>query len=315
MRLSPPAATLLSLLLAPAAVRAGKEVGAPDDRVETCAGEEVAKNVLYNYVELEDPPTPPLLLSRIVGDGASGSCGIASWGLGKVVSYDPTPGFTGEDTCTYEACLDLDKDGEISAEEASRRCVEATLLITVKDCATAATPKDPTAAPVAPAPAPRPVPAAGADDAATTCRDRVVSTNVVYNDAPPGEAPLLVAGIAKGGDPGACIVAAWGFGQVVTYGPPPGFIGDDACDYEACEDLDGDGAISAEESVGRCVEATLRIVVEDCATNARTKAPSSAPTEAPTKKSVDEPVGEPSVSEASTLSSSSSWSNKLEHKK
>ena len=156
MHLSP-AAAFFSLLL-PAAVHAGKEVVDADDTVTTCTDQVVSKNVLYNYVDIQDPPTPQLFLSEITANGKHGACAIATWGLGKVVTYYPNPGFVGQDTCTYESCLDLDQDGELSAEEAGRRCVEATLLIIVEDCNTPSPTKEPTPAPT-PVPTKTPTPA------------------------------------------------------------------------------------------------------------------------------------------------------------
>lgn len=106
-----------------------------------------------------------------------------------------------------------------------------------------------------------------------------VSTNVVWNDPDADNTPLVLSRIVKGGDDGTCAIAAWGMGLVVTYDPAPGFIGQDSCGYKACEDMDGDGNVSTEETtIGRCVSATVRISVENCVTESPTANPTRAPT-------------------------------------
>ena len=109
-------------------------VVAVHDQVEMCSDMVASKNVIYTDLQDPEEGSAPLLLSKIVANSGDGICAIPPWGLNLVVSYRPSPGFLGMDRCVYEACEDLDRDGEIGNEEANGRCTEATLRIVIGDC-------------------------------------------------------------------------------------------------------------------------------------------------------------------------------------
>ena len=135
------------------------------------------------------------------------------------------------------------------------------------------------------------------DDSMETCVDTPASLDVTLNDRWNEEVgnvrPLRVKSLPDDGRDGRCTL---GPGARVTYLPDTGFVGNDACIYEACE---SDAESGEWIDRGVCVEGAIVIVVhgqgvEGCqtfdVTSNPTRNPSPEPTAEVSNASLDEKV-------------------------
>jgi filamentous hemagglutinin family protein len=139
-------------------------------------------------------------------------------------SYEPTEGFVGEDTFTYETT-----DGQLDGEEPIM--VEAVVTITVGNDLPEAV-----------------------DDTAATQVDNPVSGNVLTNDTDPDDDPLSV--VLNGTLPENGEVTLNPDGSF-TYTPDEGFVGEDSFTYQAT-----DGQIDGEEPVVDTATVTITVTAE-----------------------------------------------------
>ncbi|WP_158277224.1 Ig-like domain-containing protein [Serinibacter arcticus] len=177
------------------------EVDAVDDTATTEQNTPVSVPVLGNDTQLDGGPgldpasvtvtTPPANGSTLV-DPTTGA-----------VTYTPNPGFSGEDTFTYQVC-DLSTPTPV--------CDSATVTVTIGENVVTAV-----------------------DDADTTTPQTPVTTAVWTNDTvTPGGAPLDLASVVVATQPANGTVVANGDGTI-TYTPDAGFSGTDSYTYTICD--------------------------------------------------------------------------------
>lgn len=115
------------------------------------------------------------------------------------VSYTPSTGYHGVDTCVYEVCDEIGN------------CDRATIVVTV-----VTSEEQPVAN----------------DDTVTTEKNTYVDIFPLDNDDAVEGHPLKLQNIVQGGEHGECVKAS---NMTVLYIPDQDFVGQDTCVYNACD--------------------------------------------------------------------------------
>lgn len=224
--------------------------------VPVAAGGTTIVNVLEND---EAATGTRLSVTAITENATNGNCAVG--GNGRRVEYTPDAGFSGRDSCEYEAC------------DTRGACGTARVYVRVVGGGSSApTPSAPVTAPIV-------RPDGSLSDPIELPRDGSVTVAVLDNDtsAPPPPNPLTVTGIANQATFGLCTVQDGG--KKVRYVPNQGYTGPDGCVYRACD------------TRNQCGEATVSVSV-----NSASAVPTYAPSVVPTGKPVsDTPTEAPSA--------------------
>jgi hypothetical protein len=199
-------------------------IDANNNEVTTPVNTPIDIQVLDNDMALDGLP---LNIVAILFPGDNGVCTITD--EGKLITYTPNQDYFGSDKCIYTAC---DEEGH---------CDSATVIINV---------------------VPSTEEVVANDDEVTTNMTTPVDVFALENDNAVDGHPLTITDILENGENGDCVIVSGG--MVVIYIPEPGFIGQDECVYEACDDR------------GVCDSATITVNVDGSHCDDKESTPTTA---------------------------------------